>query len=733
MATERARWSSSGSPYVTFYIDADVVSTEQAPAGAGYGRWLVAIYLRMTKGSSSNYGGAGTQYAIANGSVVGSHSANPFLPSGLTSWNHGPYYVWVNANSSGYWSGTSTTYPVAMQMDYGNVHTGWVNGSLTLNRLATAPGAPPAPVFSSASARSISFTIAQPSSTGGLPILDYTMQVATDSTFSTIVKQWVGTSSLQTAEDLDPLTSYAIRYFARNAAGNGPWSPIASMSTQAFSAPSITITPTITGAGATATLTPTGATTVDLYDIEYEYLSPPPIPTPAVQSGSTATNTMIVSGMRPGATYRWRARAHSGPFVTDWSGWVSATQPAPSTSAGDYFDGSTAPADEQTFSWAGTVNNSMSLASSASVFGWAVIANAAATTQLQRVRGGVSGSYAAMVTLITDATAAGLSVGIVNAADTAAAVQPGQSYFGSIHVMPSRSQRMAAGIYWLDGSATPAPIGAPAIGDGVVVAGSSDTWTRLVVGPVQAPPGAVYGIPFAVDVTGTGWSLWLGGDRLRTDAAMVTMGSLYPYFDGDTPDTEQYAYDWTGTPNWSTSIRTPLDSNLEDALVDPDCPPVPSAPAPPVIDSTCIEETGIWRRYWVSIPATEVSTWKTMVPTVELRTAGAAARQVRIRTYPNPFGYAPENLDLTDWCAEQIISFMPASTVFTLDGVFERAWAEVQGRAAIPADHLLYGTDGVPATWPALSCGIAYTVSLDVPLDAPESNLDISVSLTARG
>ena len=112
MATERIRWSSSGSPYVTFYLDADVVETQPAPAGAGYGRWRIRMYLRMTKGSSSNYGGAGTQYGLVNGAVLAAHSANPFLPSGITSWNQGPYDYWVNANSSGYWSGSSTTYPL---------------------------------------------------------------------------------------------------------------------------------------------------------------------------------------------------------------------------------------------------------------------------------------------------------------------------------------------------------------------------------------------------------------------------------------------------------------------------------------------------------------------------------------------------------------------------------------------------------------------------------------------
>lgn len=735
MASTLRITSFHSSPSTTFNLYANVISTQAAPAGAGYGRWLVEMTIQAVNGpggiSSSQYGGTGAQVGYTNGWEWVAHRATPFLPSGTPNggqrWSHTVSY-WVNANSQGYWSGTSTTMPLSMSLAYGNVNV-TPTGSIPMPRLATAPGQPQAPTFRSSTFRTIDFTIYAPSVTGGLPTLDYTMQVATDSSFTSIVKQWVGTAAAQSVEGLAPSTSYAFRYRARNAAGSSAWSPAVNMSTQAFAAPGVRATPSVSGTSSTVTLTPGAATSPSSYDIEYEYLSPAPIPSPATKSLSTTSISVGVSGLRPGATYRWHARGRSDAYVSPWSGWVTSIQPAPSVSAGDYFDGSTAPADMQSFSWTGTANASASVATGTKPANWASPLIVIGTTYLQRIAGGFSGTYAARSTIISDVASAGVYLGMDFTSTHDAAVSEGVLFVGSAYVRPSRAQRMRAEIVWKDASGT--EVLPRASGNAWSQVAQPGVWTRLMVEAV-CPVGAVSAVVRIVDVQGDGWSPWKGGEWFDGDAIMLSLGTLYPYFDGSTPDTTQYQYDWTGTVYDSASTRTTLPGTDADLLVDPDCPPVPTPPAPPVIDSTCIDEVGIWRRYWVTIPANQVSNWKTTVPTVELRTGDLPARQIRIRTYQNPFEYSVEDLDLDAYCAEQIISYMPASTVFTLDGVFERAWAEVQGRNAVPANHRLYGTNGAPASWPALSCGIMHMMSLDVPLDAPESNLDISVSLTFR-
>jgi hypothetical protein len=73
-------------------------------------------------------------------------------------------------------------------------------------------------------------------------------------------------------------------------------------------------------------------------------------------------------------------------------------------------------------------------------------------------------------------------------------------------------------------------------------------------------------------------------------------------------------------------------------IIDPDCPPLPSPPRPPVVPNICIDDVTQWQRYVLNIPGDSVSAWSQMLPTITLNTPPAAdARQVRVRFTPNPF------------------------------------------------------------------------------------------------
>lgn len=142
--------STQSSPSTSFYLEADVVETQPQPAGAGYGRWRIRFYLRANNGPSGStasfYGGAGVQIGYRNGSEFRRHSAaSNFLPSGYAAnalrWHDGPTDVWINANSSGYWSGSSTSYPLSMRLDYGSIDV-TPTGSITLPRITQIPGIP---------------------------------------------------------------------------------------------------------------------------------------------------------------------------------------------------------------------------------------------------------------------------------------------------------------------------------------------------------------------------------------------------------------------------------------------------------------------------------------------------------------------------------------------------------------------------------------------------------------
>jgi len=78
-----------------------------------------------------------------------------------------------------------------------------------------------------------------------------------------------------------------------------------------------------------------------------------------------------------------------------------------------------------------------------------------------------------------------------------------------------------------------------------------------ILGAVTPPGTAYVCLNWYRDTSddGTAW-LAAGSGSLRFDAHMLVEGdTLPPYFDGDTPDDDQYVHEWTGTPHASTSTR----------------------------------------------------------------------------------------------------------------------------------------------------------------------------------
>lgn len=99
--------------------------------------------------------------------------------------------------------------------------------------IAAAPGAPTAlTITNSPGVAGASWTA--PASDGGSAVLDYELQVATDSGFSSIVSTQTGIAALlKSVVGLAPNTTHWARVRARNAVGNGAWSTSATWTTPA--------------------------------------------------------------------------------------------------------------------------------------------------------------------------------------------------------------------------------------------------------------------------------------------------------------------------------------------------------------------------------------------------------------------------------------------------------------------------------------------------------------------
>lgn len=585
-----------------------------------------------------------------------------------------------------------------------------------------APGLAPASLITTTGMRTQFYS----NGDGGSAITGWQIQRAENAAFTVgLVTQ--ASSGTDVWTGLTPATTYYFRARGSNSVGWSAWSNVISATTLPSVPPGMTVTPTPSGLSATVSLTPPGGVSgVDSYIIERRVLG-----STTVVSASTTTNSLTVSGLTPGVTYEWRSSAMIGTYQSPWTAWTPIIQPNPSTNPGDYFDGNSSATADQTFRWTGTANLSTSEAVGVGVTGWINFPDGATTSGGTGVQSRVSdprfGNFGARYTFFTDATAQGFRGGTQHTAPGRTDVTANTGYSGSIYVKPSKAQSIAAEITWVTsaGAYITANAGPP-------VVAPANVWTRVIVS-ATSPINAEWAAIRAVDVAGTGWSLWQAGDTLTLDGAMISLGIVpIDYFDGDFPDASGFTFDWTDAPNASTSIRNSVALDPAASLLDPDCPPVPAPPRPPVILDECIVETGVWRRYFAVIPASEVSDWLDVLPTFNLTTFGLAERQVRIRIYPNPFNYPISQIDTSNWCSEQIISYVPPSTYMVLDGELQRVFADVAGGATQPADHLLYGTGGTPASWPVLSCGISYLVSFDVPLDAPEGNLQVGVELTRR-
>lgn len=712
------------SPATSFFLAADHIASDNIN-----GRWLVRFYLRAQNGpggsTGSQYNGAGVQVGYYNGNEFGRHSGNPFLPSGFANgaarWNDGPWDIWINGRNA--WN-----MPLSMLAQYGSINS-WSGGSIYLPQLASTPPAPIPRGFSNITPTSITYTF-DGNGDGGSGIIQWRAQRALDAGFTTgVVDSTHPTSGIHVFGGLTPATPYFFRSRGENGVGAGPWSAVTSQSTIPSTAPGLTVNPGLAGTTSTAILTPPGgATGVTKYVLQRRALgtTTPVFPTESV------TSPIVTSGLLPGSSWEYRAQAWFGTYETPWTDWVTVTQPNPNTDAGTFFDGNTADTAVLDYAWTGTVNNSTSIAQGRIPTGWKTFTQSASvsggTGAVFQALGGVQGAHAVRAVFFTDTTAYGFALGTAPGPSTAALadIEAGGNYFGSIYAWPSRKQRLRPVIRWWNLAGV--LVGSSAGAEVVVDAGG---YVRLSVNAV-APTDAQWASIDVESRSGTDGSLWIGGDWLQLDAAMISLQALFPYFDGDTVDTPTFRYDWLGAPNASASQRTTLTDTGSDPLTDPDCPPIPGAPQPPQIDTECIEDVGTWRRYWVVIPESEVYDWLAVVPTLTVTTGGFAARQVRIRFYPNPDGVPPTASVELPVESEQIISYMPPNTVFTLDGVSQSAWASVAGGDERPADHLLYGANGLPATWPVLSCGGAYLISVDVPLDAPEGNIVTGASLTTR-
>lgn len=167
-------------------------------------------------------------------------------------------------------------------------------------------------------------------------------------------------------------------------------------------------------------------------------------------------------------------------------------------------------------------------------------------------------------------------------------------------------------------------------------------------------------------------------------------------------------------------IPTPCPPGV-DCTSDPNClgpvlPPLPPVPVDPCFTPTPPNAA----RSVIHIPVSTLSpAYLEKVPIITIRTGASPVRSTTIRFYINPARTEcnPDDLDPCTACATVVIPFIPAQSVFLLDGRVERALIDCTDSAGnsnfgaqdVPA---LFGDNGRLFTWPIFECNVDICVEI---------------------
>jgi hypothetical protein len=248
-----------------------------------------------------------------------------------------------------------------------------------------------------------------------------------------------------------------------------------------------------------------------------------------------------------------------------------------------------------------------------------------------------------------------------------------------------------------------------------------------------------------------GTAVALGGEVVYLDSVIIEKSpAVGTFFDGASSQCR-----WLGTANASQSQHlatvptAPINpaggrfddhgSSLVDTLCpeptftpinDPTCITVVPPPPPPVVATACFVPPTNWIRYAAEIPAALVPAWRHIVPVVTL-TAQGESRWVRLRFFADPDGsFTVGGLDPCAFVGEFLVTYLPDKAVLTIDGT-KQTVRIVTGSIDRNASQLVFASDGGPYSWPELSCGYGYIMTIDCPAAVHAPAVDLTVMTKA--
>jgi hypothetical protein len=164
-------------------------------------------------------------------------------------------------------------------------------------------------------------------------------------------------------------------------------------------------------------------------------------------------------------------------------------------------------------------------------------------------------------------------------------------------------------------------------------------------------------------------------------------------------------------------------------VTDPTCLKLPKPPVVPSVPLNCFTLPTNWDRYSMKIPASVVPKWGHAVPEIQIQAPGdKPLRMVRIRFYDDPLNwFKPGDLTECAFCGEFLITYIAPSYTMTVDGMTETVMVQA-GTRLYDASQSVTSTDNSGFTWPWLTCGAGYIMTIDVRHgDPPPQNVDVTI------
>ena len=143
-------------------------------------------------------------------------------------------------------------------------------------------------------------------------------------------------------------------------------------------------------------------------------------------------------------------------------------------------------------------------------------------------------------------------------------------------------------------------------------------------------------------------------------------------------------------------------------ISDPYYTAITQPPSPPRITPPNVPKVTTWRRSTLAVTQAAVDRWGRVTPILTITTGSGGASQVRLRFYGGGTitGCGHEG--------EFLISYIPPNATMTIDSIRREVKVLKSNGKTVVGGQLVYGSDGMPVTWPSLGCASVYTLTADM-------------------